>query len=136
MAAKSADRSVIVAAAIIDGRHVLACARRYPSEIAGRWEFPGGKVETGESDTQALTRECAEELGVEIVIGDRVGPEVPIEDQTILRVYRATIINGGRPVLSEHAESRWLTASQLADVDWLPADRPIAAALALLLAGD
>ena len=69
---------VIVAAVIITDGRVLACERSAPPEVAGRWEFPGGKVEPGETDPQALARECAEELGVRVEVGDRVGPDVPL----------------------------------------------------------
>ena len=67
---------MIVAAAIVHDGRVLACERAAPPEVAGRWEFPGGKVEPGETDAQALARECAEELGVRVAVGARVGPDV------------------------------------------------------------
>ena len=72
---------VIVAAVIITDGRVLACERSAPPEVAGRWEFPGGKVEPGESDQQALARECAEELGVRV------------EEPRLLRTQR--ILEGG-----------------------------------------
>jgi 8-oxo-dGTP diphosphatase len=68
---------IVGAAIIVDGR-VLGCERAEPPESAGRWEFPGGKVEPGESDVDALVRECEEELGVKIAVGDRVGTDVPL----------------------------------------------------------
>jgi 8-oxo-dGTP diphosphatase len=125
---------VIVGAAIIEEGRVLACARSNPPEFAGRWEFPGGKVEPGESDIEALVRECQEELGVEVIVGDRVGSDVPLaHGWAILRVYAARLAEGGVPKLLEHSDMRWLGAGELDSVDWLPADAPIVAALPSVL---
>jgi 8-oxo-dGTP diphosphatase len=125
---------LIVGAAIIAGRRVLACERSHPPEMAGRWEFPGGKVEPGESDIQALIRECDEELGVRVEIGEQVGADVPIaHGRAILRVYAARLIDDDMPEPIEHAALRWLAAEELESVAWLPADAPIVAALPPLL---
>jgi 8-oxo-dGTP diphosphatase len=125
---------VIVGAAIVDRGRVLACARAEPPAMAGRWEFPGGKVEEGETEPEALARECAEELGVRVTIGTRVGADVPLADgRAILRVYAARLANGDVPQRLEHAELRWLAGHELYSVDWLPADAPIVAALHPLL---
>src|SRR5215470_13641283 len=98
--------------------------------MAGRWEFPGGKVEPGESEEEALVRECVEELGVAVAVGERVGDDVPLgHGWAILRVYLATLLDGGEPQRLEHAELRWLGVQALDSVDWLPADAPIVAAL-------
>lgn len=121
---------MIVGAAIIDDGRVLACARSDPPEFAGRWEFPGGKVEPGETDVEALARECVEELGVDIIVGDRVGEDVPLaHGWAILRVYAARLVEGNVPKLLEHSDMRWLAPDELGSVDWLPADAPIVAAL-------
>jgi len=125
---------VIVGAAIISGGRVLACARAEPPEVAGRWEFPGGKVESGESEPVALVRECLEELAVRVEVGDRVGADVLLgHGRAVLRVYAARLLDGDAPRLIEHQELRWLAADQLDDVPWLPADAPIVAALAPVL---
>jgi len=125
---------IIVGAAIIDGGRLLACARAEPPELAGRWEFPGGKVEPGESEVDALVRECVEELGVPVEVGRRVGPDTPIrQGWAVLRVYLARLRHGDRPRPLEHAELRWLAVHELDSVDWLPADAPIVAALAAVL---
>jgi 8-oxo-dGTP diphosphatase len=128
---------VIVAAIIIlDGR-VLACERSAPPEVAGRWDFPGGKVEPGESDQAALVRECAEELGVRVRVGERVGPDVPLaHGRAVLRVFRVTLLDGDVPQALEHAAMRWLGPDELMSVPWLPADAPIVAELPTLLAGE
>ncbi|SCE98144.1 8-oxo-dGTP diphosphatase [Micromonospora chaiyaphumensis] len=126
---------VVGAAIIVDGR-VLACERSAPPEVAGRWEFPGGKVEPGEIETDALVRECAEELGVRVEIGARLGRDVRMaHGRSVLRVYVARLLDGEQPKALEHSELRWLAADELDSVAWLPADVPIVAALRPLLAG-
>jgi 8-oxo-dGTP diphosphatase len=126
---------VIVAAVIVTNGHVLACERSAPPEVAGRWEFPGGKVERGETDEAALVRECAEELGVRVTVGPRVGPDVPLaHGRAVLRVFSVTLLDGDVPRNLEHTSMRWLAADELDSVPWLPADKPIVAELPTLLA--
>ncbi len=122
---------------VTDGR-VLACERSAPPEVAGRWEFPGGKVEPGETDEQALARECLEELGVRVAVGARVGPDVPLaHGRAVLRVFAVDLLEGDVPRALEHTAMKWLTAGELDTVPWLPADKPIVAELpALLSAAD
>ena len=128
------SRKVIVAAVIITDGRVLACERSAPPEVAGRWEFPGGKVEPGETDQEALARECAEELGVRVEVGDRVGPDVPLaHGRAVLRVFAVRLLDGDRPRALEHSDMRWLSADELDSVHWLPADKPIVAELPALL---
>jgi 8-oxo-dGTP diphosphatase len=125
---------VIVAAVIVMAGRVLACERSAPPEVAGRWEFPGGKVEPGESDQQALARECAEELGVRVEVGARVGPDVPLaHGRAVLRVFAVALLNGDVPRALEHTAMRWLGPGELMSVPWLPADEPIVAELPALL---
>ena len=129
-------RVIVAAIIIMDGR-VLACERSAPREVAGRWEFPGGKVEPGESDAEALARECAEELGVRVTVGERVGPDVPLaHGRAVLRVFRVTLLDGDVPRALEHTAMRWLATDELMTVPWLPADAPIVAELPALLAGE
>ncbi|WP_346538325.1 (deoxy)nucleoside triphosphate pyrophosphohydrolase [Micromonospora sp. DPT] len=128
------EPKVIVGAAIIRDGRVLACARSAPPEVAGMYEFPGGKVEPGESETAALARECAEELAVRVEIGDRVGRDVPMaHGRSVLKVYAARLLHDDQPKALEHQAMRWLTAAELDTVTWLPADAPIVAALRPLL---
>ena len=128
------SRKVIVAAVIITDRRVLACERSAPPEVAGRWEFPGGKVEPGETDEQALARECAEELGVRVEVGARVGPDVSLaHGRAVLRVFAVRLLEGDQPKALEHTSMRWLSADELDTVHWLPADKPIVAVLPELL---
>ncbi|MFI7597236.1 (deoxy)nucleoside triphosphate pyrophosphohydrolase [Actinoplanes sp. NPDC049681] len=128
---------VIVAAVIVMAGRVLACQRSAPPEVAGRWEFPGGKVEPGETDAQALARECAEELGVRAEVGARVGPDVPLaHGRAVLRVFEVTLRDGDVPRALEHRAMRWLAVDELDSVPWLPADEPIVAELPALLAAE
>jgi 8-oxo-dGTP diphosphatase len=117
---------VVVGAALLDGDgRVLAAQRAEPPALAGRWEFPGGKVEAGESDQAALHRECAEELGVRVELWDRLGGDLPIQGGNgVLRVWTGRVVAGELDA-REHAALRWLAADELDGVDWLPADRPL-----------
>jgi 8-oxo-dGTP diphosphatase len=124
---------VVVGAAILSGARLLAAQRSAPAELAGRWELPGGKVEAGETDQAALLRECREELGVEVMLGTRVGRDWPIGDYGVLRVWLAAVVDGA-PRAIEHAQLRWLTIDQLSDVDWLPGDIPVVHRLAAMMA--
>jgi 8-oxo-dGTP diphosphatase len=131
------SHTVIVAAVMIVNGRVLACERAAPPEAAGRWEFPGGKVEPGETEAAALTRECAEELGVAVEVGGRIGPDVPlVGGSAVLRFFTARPLDGAVPRPLEHAALRWLGADELNSVPWLPADQPIVAALPALLLGE
>src|SRR6266545_5054036 len=80
---KMGDPLVVVGAAILDGGRLLAAQRGEPPALAGGWELPGGKVEPGESEEDALVRECREELGVEIALGKRVGGDWPLANGMI-----------------------------------------------------
>jgi 8-oxo-dGTP diphosphatase len=125
---------VIVAAVIVADGRVLACERAAPPEVAGRWEFPGGKVEPGETDEAALVRECAEELGVRVAVGARVGPDVALaHGRAVLRVFAVRLLGGDVPRALEHSAMRWLGVDELDSVHWLPADQPIVAELPSLL---
>lgn len=114
--------TVVVAAAIQrDGRYLVA-RRTRPADVAGRWEFPGGKVEPGETEEQALAREIREELGVEIAIGERMPGEWPLHTDLVLHLYVATLVDGEPMPLEQHDEIRWVTIAEFDSVDWLPSD--------------
>ncbi|WP_184544938.1 (deoxy)nucleoside triphosphate pyrophosphohydrolase [Streptosporangium becharense] len=121
--------TIVVGAAIVDGDgRLLAAQRAEPPELAGGWELPGGKVDPGEDEYTALLRECQEELGVVIKVGDRVGGDWPLNGGYVLRVWLAEIV-GGSLEAREHLELRWLSDGELYDVPWLPADLPIVRAV-------
>lgn len=125
---------VVVGAAVVRAGRVLAARRTRPAHLAGRWELPGGGVETGEDEATALARECREELSLEVEVGAQVGAEVVLPGGRVLRIRRCT--TDGEPVASEHDALRWIGAGELDDLDWVPADREVLPALARVLAGE
>jgi len=139
VARRALDVVQVVGAAVVEGGRVLV-AQRSGGPYDGRWEFPGGKVEPGESDLSALVRECREELGVgvvpqaflgEVLLAGSVAGGPP--GVSTLRVWSARL-EGGEPVANEHAQLRWVAAEELADLDWIDADRPLLPAVRTLLA--
>ncbi|GAA3802820.1 (deoxy)nucleoside triphosphate pyrophosphohydrolase [Nocardioides panacisoli] len=119
----------VVGAILVDEGRVCAARRTYPPELAGLWEFPGGKVHEGETPAAALRRELREELAVEATIGEQLGTW-PIDDRYELRLFLATITSGEPTPDTDHDEVRWLEADQLETVDWLPSDRAALATVA------
>ena len=113
---------VVVAGALIAGSRLLVAQRRRPPELAGLWELPGGKVAPGETEPQALVRELREELGADVVVGPRLGGDVMLGDELILRAYSVTQ-TGGSLHAHDHGALRWVDADELADLAWVPADR-------------
>lgn len=127
-------RSIKVAAAIIEreGR-ILATQRGYGS-YKDWWEFPGGKLEPGESPEEALVREIREELDTEIEVGDLltiVEYDYP-EFHMTMSCFMCRMISG-RLTLIEHEAARWLSADELWDVKWLPSDIRVIEELETLL---
>ncbi|RAG84689.1 DNA mismatch repair protein MutT [Streptacidiphilus pinicola] len=116
---------VVVGAALFDasGRHVLAARRSAPEALAGRWEFPGGKVEPGETVPAALERELREELGVVARAGERLPGACEVRPGLELQIWTASLLAGDPHPLEDHDQLRWLDATTLDSVDWLPQDR-------------
>ena len=123
---------MVVGAAIVRDGRVLAARRTAPASAAGRWEFPGGKVEEGETDAESLVREITEELGVAVTVVRWLTGSAPIGDRHLLRVAVASM-DGGEPVPTEHDAVRWLAGHELGEVDWLAPDRPFLVELSHLL---
>lgn len=112
----------VVAAVIRDGGKVFATARGY-GDFKGQWEFPGGKIEDGETPEDALVREIKEELETEIVVGeliDTIEYDYPTFHLS-MDCFWAEIVSGDL-VLKEHETAKWLTKDELDSVEWLPAD--------------
>lgn len=128
------SRSVVVGAAIVRAGLLLAARRTQPAELAGRWELPGGQVEPGEAEVDALRRECREELGAEVDVRRRLGPDLELDTGRVLRVYLVALSAGSpRPRSLEHSELRWIGSAELAGLDWLDADRALLPELAAAL---
>jgi 8-oxo-dGTP diphosphatase len=125
---------VVVAGALISGSALLVAQRQRPPELAGLWELPGGKVAPGETEPAALVRELREELGVDVVVGDRVGGDVTVGDGLVLRAYFVTQ-TGGTLHPHDHGALRWVEAAELTALPWVPADRAWLPALAERLHG-
>jgi 8-oxo-dGTP diphosphatase len=123
---------IVVAGAIVAESVVLIAQRTRPPELAGRWELPGGKVAASETEPEALARELAEELGIEVQVGPRLGDDVVLNATTTLRAYQVSLVRG-EPHPHDHAALRWVSAAQLHEIDWVPADRGFLAALDRLL---
>lgn len=115
----------VVGAIIIDDNKIL-CAQRGPDKsLPLKWEFPGGKIEAGESAQEALKREISEEMNCQIEIGEQVEHTVYEYDFGIvhLTTFICKLI-AGKPELTEHVAIKWLPSNVLASLDWAPADIP------------
>ena len=113
---------IVVAGALIERGALLAAQRSRPTELAGLWELPGGKVAPGESDDAALARELREELGVDVTVGARLGDDVALSASMTLRAYLVTRVRGElQPI--DHRALRWVGADELDGLPWVPADR-------------
>ncbi len=123
---------IVVGAALLHEGRVLAAQRARPAPVAGRWELPGGKVEPGEGDVDAVRREWAEELGCAVDVTGWLDGEEEVGPGLTLRVATARLVSGS-PEPHEHRALRWLSADELAEVDWLASDRPFVAQLPALL---
>ena len=112
----------VVAAVIAEGGRIFATQRGY-GEFKDGWEFPGGKIEEGETPQQALVREIQEELDTEVEVGDLLGT-VEYDYPTFHLSMQCFLcrIKSGRLNLKEHEAARWLAEDELDSVDWLPAD--------------
>lgn len=118
-------RIAVVGAVVVRDGQVM-CAQRGPGSILPyKWEFPGGKIEQGETARQALEREIVEELNCLVDVGDEVTTTTYDYDFAVvtLTTFYCTLL-GGEPELTEHAQVLWSTPAALADLDWAPADVP------------
>ena len=112
----------VVAAVIHKDNKIFATARGY-GEFKGQWEFPGGKIEAGETPQQALIREIQEELDTKITVGDLIGT-IEYDYQTFhlsMNCFWCEVLDGELKLL-EAEDAKWLSKETLYDVRWLPAD--------------
>jgi len=120
---QQAHRRTVVAAALIDGARLLVAQRAHPPALAGQWEFPGGKVERGETARAALVRECGEELGCRVVIDQEIGRQ-SLADGALFILFQASLAPGSpEPAALEHRQLRWAEADELARLDWVATNR-------------
>jgi 8-oxo-dGTP diphosphatase len=128
----------VVAGAIIRDKKVLAAQRPFGtlSLIAGKWEMPGGKVDPGENDVQALMREMQEELMVDVRVGACLGTTNITQAHRVIRLttYACELV-GGEPVAVEHADLRWVGTMELENMDWASGDRQFLPVVRDLIAG-
>ena len=120
-------KHINVVAAVIHNEHKeILCALRSPvMALPNLWEFPGGKIEEGESHETALIREIQEELNIEIEVGENVEDTYfEYENFTIQLTSYFASIKSGEMKATEHAELRWVTIDKLKDLEWAPADIP------------
>lgn len=116
-------KSIEVVAGIIEDNHKIFATQRGYGEFKGAWEFPGGKIEPGESREQALARELKEELSIDVSVGDylcSVNHDYP-NFHLLMHCFFCKII-GGKPTLLEHESAKWLGFQDFRSVEWLPAD--------------
>ncbi len=125
----------VVGAAIIDARGRILAARRGPSmSLAGKWEFPGGKMEVGETPQESLRRELDEELGIDVAVAEFVARGFAAADsgrRVCLDIYRCDWLSGELDPI-EHDEIRWMKVDELDTLDWARADLPAVEALSTL----
>lgn len=121
----------VVGAVVLKDGNVLCAQRGEAGALPGLWEFPGGKVEPGESPRQALEREIDEELECVVKVGDLLTTTNHEYDFGVvsLTTFYCDLI-AGTPVLTEHAEVRWLPLDRLTEIEWAPADLPAVRILA------
>ena len=116
-------RKIEVVAAVIFDENKILVSQRDGGDMAGRWEFPGGKIETGETHEQALKREIMEELGIIISVNSfllTIEYDYP-EFHLVMHCYQCAILFGA-PRLLTHSAVKWISPQELDNIDWLPAD--------------
>ena len=123
----------VVAAVIIANKKVFATQRGY-GEFKGKWEFPGGKIEQGETNEEALIREIREELNVEIKVSNLIQTiNYDYPDFHIVMYCYKSFIGAGEPKLLEHEAACWVTKDEIDKLEWLPADLKIVKTVKKLL---
>lgn len=118
-------RIEVVGAVFVREGKILACKRSESMSLTGYWEFPGGKIKPDESPEKALRRELLEELRCDAKVGKHLETtEYDYDFGTVVLSTYFCSLQGTKPVLTEHAEMRWLAVDELETVQWAPADVP------------
>ena len=116
----------VVCAILQDERGRYLAAQRASGSMAGKWEFPGGKIEAGEPPQQACERELNEELGIRVAAGPVVlTHHIEIGQNAFELLFIEADWKGGKLIPLEHAALRWLRAEELSALDWLEGDLPM-----------
>ena len=117
----------VTAAILVRNGRILIAQRRSPENLAGKWEFPGGKIENHETPQQCLTREMKEEFDINVLVGDFFDESLYQDDSGSIQLLAYhTTWKSGRISLKAHAAIQWVSLSQLQKIDFAPADIPIA----------
>lgn len=117
---------VVCAILVREDGAVLVCQRAPGSHLGGLWEFPGGKVEPGESPEAALIREMREELAIEVCCGRALSPVEWDYGRGAMRLLPYLCrITAGEPQALEHAALRWCSCEEFSALEWAPADVPV-----------
>ena len=116
-----------IACIALAGKKVLIAHRNPTGQMGGRWEFPGGKVEAGESDAEAVVREFREEFGVEVTVGEKIAEAVFVHNGTdvTLHAYRVFVPHDGQEtpyVLTEHTGYRWAGIAEVEELSFVDSD--------------
>ena len=116
----------VVAGAIIKDKKVFAAQRGNSGKTAFKWEFPGGKINPGETPEQALARELFEELSIKVDVHELIYKVVDEYEDVILHIdtYRCSLLSG-TPTLSEHINMAWSSKDKLSKLEFSPADDPV-----------
>lgn len=117
----------VVGAIIAKEGKVFCCQRSLEKSLPGKWEFPGGKIESGETKQQALVREIKEELEIDIAVSqtDYLSVTYDYDFGVVnLSTFICEVVSG-EPKLTEHIQAKWVTFESLSELDWAPADLPI-----------
>jgi 8-oxo-dGTP diphosphatase len=117
----------VTAAILVHNERILIAQRRDPDNLAGKWEFPGGKIENNETPQQCLIREMKEEFDIDVAIGEFFDESVyHYESGKIQLLAYHTTWKSGRFSLKAHAAMRWVSLNQMQEIEFAPADIPIA----------
>jgi 8-oxo-dGTP diphosphatase len=115
----------VTAAILIHDNRILIAQRGEKDKLAGKWEFPGGKIEKSETAQECLTREMKEEFGIDVLVGEFFGESTyPYESEIIQLLAYYTVWTGGNFSLNAHAAVRWVALNQLREYEFAPADKP------------